>query len=112
MDRLAMVALVFIAGLLIGGLGWERLQLRDANSEWQQAVKRTQDANAEALAAERRLASAKTKRAEDARQLEASVNATELRDCPVPADVRSLLDVAAQETRAGRGSKVAGGPVP
>lgn len=110
MDRIAMVALVFIAGLLIGGLGWERLQLRDANSEWQQAVKRTQDANREALAAERRLAEAKTKRDAESKALEAAVNAS-TSDCPTPDDEQRLLDSAADETRSRRGSSVAEGRV-
>lgn len=100
MDRLALVALVFLAGLVIGGLGWERLQLRDANSEWQRAVKRTQDANREALAAERRLADAKTKRDAAAREFAETVDASDLAGCPVDPGIGGMLSAAAAETRA------------
>lgn len=101
MDRIALVFLVFLAGLLLGGLGWERYQLREANSEWAIAIKRKDAATADALAAERRLASAQTKRAEAAKALEASVvNAPDLDDCSIPVDAQQLLTAAAEETRA------------
>lgn len=101
MDRLALVVLVFLAGMLIGGLGWERYQLRDANSEWKQALKRKDDATTQALAAERRLAEAQTKRSEAAKVFEARVkDAPALDDCPIPDDVAGMLAAAADETRA------------
>jgi HAMP domain-containing protein len=99
-DRVIQVLIVFLAGAVIGGLSWERYQLREANSQWKQETERAQAATAQALAAERRLANAQSKRAQAAQQLEATVNVSTLRDCPVPNDIARMLTTAADETRA------------
>lgn len=110
MDRIIQVLIVFLAGAVIGGLSWERYQLREANSQWQEAVKRKEDASREALAAERRLAAAKSRREEGTKALEAAVNAS-TSDCPTPDVEQQLLDAAAEETRADRSAGLAKGRV-
>mgnify|MGYP000967568386 CR=1 FL=1 len=80
--------------------------LTSANNDWRVATEQARAATAEALAAERRLAQAQTKRQQDARQLQANVSASNLRDCPVSADVAGMLSAAASESRASAGGGI------
>lgn len=101
------VALAILAAALSYALGAGSVYLyllNSANSEWRTATEQARAATTEALAAERRLANAQTKRQQAAQQLQANVSASNLRDCPVSADVAGMLAAAAAESRAGTGA--------
>ena len=112
MDRMLLVLVACVVCFGAGGGSVYLYLLTTANSEWRTATEQARAATTEALAAERRLANAQTKRAQQGAQLQATVNATTLRDCTVPADVSGLLTAAANETRAGAGAGVPARRVP
>lgn len=103
------VALVILAAVLSYALGAGSVYLyllNTANSEWRTATEQARAATTEALAAERRLAQAQTKRAQQSAALQATVSASNLRDCPVSADVAGMLSAAASESRASAGGGI------
>lgn len=100
MDKAIIVLVLVSVSASLGGLGTYTYLLTQANTEWSNAVDRAKAATTEAIAAERRLAAAKSKRAEEARQLEEAANASGLADCPVDPVTAGLLDTSAAATRA------------
>lgn len=100
MDRALVVLLLVAVSAGGGSAGTYIYLLWDANDRLVKALDHAKVATEEALAAERRLAAARSARRREEAALKESVDASDLDHCPVPESIARMLDASAEATRA------------
>lgn len=100
MDRALLVLLLVVMSAGGGSAGTYLYLLSSANDQLVKALDHARVATEQALAAERRLAAARSARQREEAALKESVDASELDRCPVPEPIARMLDASAEATRA------------
>ena len=99
MDRALVVFLLVVVSAGGGSAGTYLYLLSSANDRLVKALDHAKVATEQALAAERRLAAARSARQREEAALKESVDASDLDHCPVPEHVAGMLDASAEATR-------------
>lgn len=99
MDRVAAILGLMLMSASGGAAGTYLHLLSDSNSRLVEALSHAKEATEQALAAERRLAAARSARQREEAALKETVDASDLDRCPVPGPIAGMLDASAEATR-------------